>query len=190
MVSTDPQGVAWQVMLYSSGRVELDARRGRLVVYLLTGLVFSAVGVAGTVTATGIGGRVFCAVLVLVFAPGVVLFTAQLVGLGSWRSPLVVVDASGITVRHGKLHVPWTAIRAAVPYVQRYNQFVLLVVDEEFYRSWRSSVGWWLRALTVLERRMMRGACTLGLPPNLDVDVRLFTAWLTDEARTRRLAQA
>lgn len=190
MVTTDPQAVAWSVELRSSGRVELDARRGRLVAYLLISLVFVAGSVAGLVVSDSTGGRVVSGLGVLVFAPGLCLFTAQLLGLGSWRSPLVVVDASGITVRHGKLHVPWTAIRTAVPYVQRTNQFVLLFVDEEFYDSWRSGVSWWLRALTVLERRLMRGTCTLGLPPNLNADVTVLTAWLTDEALTRRFAQA
>jgi hypothetical protein len=189
MVATDPQGVAWSIELRSSGRVALDARRGRLVLYLLTSLAFTAVCVAVLATSTGVGGRVLSALGVALFGPGVWLFTAQLVGLGSWRSPLVLVDATGITVRHGRLHVPWEAIVLVVPYVQRFNEFLLLVVDEEFHRSWRSGVGWWLRALTVLERRIMRGARTIGLPPNLDADVHVLAAWLTDEAVTRRAGQ-
>jgi hypothetical protein len=186
MVTTDPQGVAWSVELRSSGRVCVDVKRSRCWLYLVTGLYMALISVACLVLADGVGIRVVGALLLLVSVPLVVMAVQQVLRLGSWSSPVVVVDADGITVRHGVLRVPWRELSGAIAYTANHNRWVAVVVSDEFYDAWVTSRSWVVR---LVGRRRRDRAGTINLPPNLAVDTEAFAAWLTHETLDRLRAQ-
>ncbi|MFC6043045.1 hypothetical protein [Nocardioides hankookensis] len=186
MVTTDPQGVAWSVELRSSGRVCADVRRGRSLVYVVVAVWLGLIAV-GLLAFTGLGGRVVGALLLLLAVPMLVMTVKQVARVGSWRSPQVVVDADGITVRHGYLRVPWSELGGAFGYTANHNRWVALVLSVECYEAWRARRPWLVRVLARRWRRRRHG--TVNLPPNLGVDNVAFAGWLTHEARDRRLSQ-
>jgi hypothetical protein len=182
VVTKDPQGVAWSVELRSSGRVCVDVSRGRSVLYALVGAWMALLGV-GMLVFTGLGGRIFGALLLVIAVP-MSLWSVQLVlRVGSWRSPQVVVDADGVTVRHGYLRVPWADLYGAVAYVSSHNKWVALVISPERYDAWVAARPWVVRVLGRRSRRRRYG--NVLLPPNLDIDYEAFAAWLTEETQDR-----
>ncbi len=186
MATTDPQGVAWSVELRSSGRVCVDVSRGRSFAYLLVGLVFAAL--AGGLLATGrVSGVVGGALLAVIGVPLVVVTVQQCLCIGSWRSPQVVIDADGVTVRHGYLRIGWADLYGAHAYTQKHNRWVTLTMSPEAYDAWLRSRSLVLRLVARRARRRRWG--NLNLPPNLAVDTVAFAAWLNDEVRTRQDAE-
>ena len=185
METSDPRAVAWSVELRSTGRVCADVRRWRALVYLLVGLWMLAIA-AGLLAFTGVAGRLFGAFLLVVTLGLVTVSVQQLLRIGSWRSPQVLVDEEGITVRHGWLRVPWSELYGASGYTMQFNRWVALVLTEECYEAWRAGRPRWVQLLSRRPRRWRHG--TVQLPPNLGVDPEAFAAWLTHEARRRVLA--
>jgi hypothetical protein len=182
VVTTDPQGVAWSVELRSSGRVVADVRRGRSLAYAFVA-VFLGVVAVGTLVVAGLAGRLFGGLL-LALAVGMLVSSVQsLLRVGSWRSPQVLVDAEGVTVRHGYLHVPWADLHGAIGYTSNHNRWVALVVSPERYDAWLAARPVLVRALGRRSRRRRYG--NVLLPPNLDVDTEVFAAWLTQETQDR-----
>ncbi|GAW49574.1 MULTISPECIES: hypothetical protein [unclassified Nocardioides] len=186
MVTTDPQGVAWSVELRSSGRVAVDVKRWRSWLYAVVGLYMGMISVACLLLADGVGIRVVGALLMLITVPLLVMSVQQVLRLGSWASPVVLVDAEGITVRHGVLRVPWGELSGAIAYSASHNRWIAIVVSDEFYDAWVGSRSWVVR-LAGRRRRDRPG--TITLPPNLAVDTEAFAAWLTHEALDRLRAQ-
>lgn len=186
MVATDPQAVAWSVELRSTGRVCVDVSRGRSFVNLLVGLLIA--GIAGGMLATGrVAGMLLGAFLAVVAVPMLVVCVQQVLRVGSWRSPQVLVDADGLTVRHGFLRVAWTDLYGAHAYTLKYNRWVALTISPDSYDAWVRSRSLPLRLIARRPRRRRWGG--LNLPPNLDVDTEAFAAWLTDEVGTRQYAE-
>lgn len=187
MVTADPQGVAWSVELRSSGQVCADVRRGRALAYVFVALFVSLVAagllVVGSVVARSVGAGVLALMLMLLKTS-----VQQLLRIGSWRSPQVRVDDAGITVRHGSLVVPWSALYGAHAFTAGHNRWVALVTDPDWYDQWLSGRPWWLRAIGRRWRR--RSWAALNLPPNLEIDTHAFAAWLTLEAQDRITAGA
>lgn len=186
MVSDDPQGVAWSVELRSSGRVCADVRRWRAALGLLVSPLMLAMAV-GLIAFTGVGGRIFGVLVLLLAVPLVVMTLQQLLRVGSWRSPQVVVDAEGVTVRRGWLRAPWPEIHGAVALTANHNHWVALVLSAECYDAWWAGRPRVLRLITRRARRRRHGM--LQLPPNLSVDHEAFAAWLTHEAQERLRAR-
>jgi len=119
--------------------------------------------------------------------PMVVLCVQQVLRVGSWRSPQVLVDADGLTVRHGFLRVAWADLYGAHAYTLRYNRWVALTMSPDSYDAWVRSRSLPLRLIARRPRRRRWGG--LHLPPNLGVDTVAFAAWLDDEIRTRQYAE-
>jgi len=111
----------------------------------------------------------------------------QLFRVGSWASPVVVVDRDGITARQGYLQVPWSDLYGAFAYTASHNRWVALVIEPAFYDRWVAARPLLVRVLSRRPRRRRHG--TLNLPPNLAVDAETFAAWITAETRARMLAQ-
>lgn len=185
MVTTDPQAVAWSIELRSSGRVTADVGRGRAAAYLLVGLWMLVVAVSLLVLG-GVGGRLFGGFLLAITLALLTTSTQQLVRAGSWRSPQVVVDAEGITVRHGWLRAPWSEVHGATASRVQHNRWVSLALSAECYEEWRAGRRWPLR---LLGRRPRRRHAVLRLPPNLAVDHEAFAAWITHECEDRLRAR-
>ncbi|GAA4692749.1 hypothetical protein [Nocardioides conyzicola] len=186
MVSTDPQAVAWNVELRSSGRVCVDVSRGRSVVYLVVGVAMTALA-AGLLVSGGVSGIVCGALLALVAVPMLVLTVQQVLRVGSWRSPQVLVDAEGLTVRHGFMRIAWADLYGATAYTLKYNRWVALTMSPDSYDAWVRSRSPFMRLLARRPRRRRFGI--LQLPPNLAVDTRAFATWLNDEVRARQYAE-
>ena len=186
MVTTDPQAVAWHVELRSSGRVGIDVRRGRAAFYALFAWLLNAMWVFLLVVG-GTPQRVVALLLLLVMVPVGIQSVRQALRVGRWASPVVVVDADGVALRHAGLRVPWPDVYGAVAYTLQRNRMVSLVVSDEFYDAWISSRG---PVLRLLGRRWRSSAGQLNLPANLDVDTEAFAGWLTHEAQVRLAAQA
>lgn len=186
MVTSDPQAVAWSVELRSSGRVCADVSRGRSLLYVAVGVLMTAMGV-GLLVFGGVSGAVFGAILLVIAVPMVVMSTRQCLRVGSWRSPQVLLDADGLTVRHGYLRLPWSELYGAFAYTATHNRWITLTTSPESYDAWLRSRSPVLRLLGRRWRRRRWGS--VNLPPNLAVDTVAFAAWLTDEARTRQLAE-
>ena len=182
--TTDPQGVAWSVELRSSGRVCADVRRGRASAYAALCAFFSAVWLAGLFVGDG-WGRAGWGVLLVLTALMTALFVRQALRLGSWRSPQVVVDAEGLTLRHGMMRVPWPHLCGAVAYTANHNRWVDVVTTDELYDAWLADRP---AVQRLLARRWRNGPGRVQLPPNLDVDTEAFAAWLTHEAADRMRA--
>ncbi|MFC7496931.1 MULTISPECIES: hypothetical protein [unclassified Nocardioides] len=185
MVSTDPQAVAWSLELRSSGRVCVDVRRGRSLLYLVVAVWMDLIAV-GLLVFTDVAGRVVGGLLL---ALGLAMFTMsfmQLFRVGSWRSPHVAVDADGIDVRRGWLRVPWSELGGAVAYTANHNRWVTIGLSAECYHAWLAQRSWPVR---LLGRRSRQRHGAVNLPPNLAVDNVEFARWLTDEAVGRLQAE-
>jgi hypothetical protein len=186
VATTGPQAVAWSVELRSSGQVCADVRRGRSRVYALAGGLMCAVA-AGATVAAGTGGRIVAGALLLLGLAITTTSVQQVLRVGSWRSPQVVVDADGVTVRHGRLRVPWPELAGAIGYTLQHNRWVGLVPTDAWYDAWLAAQPWWVRLLNRPWRR--RRGRWVNLPPNLDVDHLAFATWLTDETRQRMVSE-
>ena len=187
MVTTDPQGVAWSVELRGSGRVCLDIRRWRTWAYVFVAGYMTLIALGLLILVRGVGGILVGAGLLLLAVPMTVSTLRQGLRLGSWASPVVVVDAAGVTARHGVLSVPWDELCGAIAYSASHNRWIALVVTDEFYDRWFASLSWPMRILGRGGRR--RAGTTINLPPNLAVDTDAFAAWLTEEIFDRLRAQ-
>jgi hypothetical protein len=187
VVTTDPRGVAWSVELRSSSRVCVDVRRGRSVAYAVVAVYMGLIGF-GALVLTGLGGRLFGALLLVIAVPMLAQTIQQVLRVGRWRSPQVLVDAEGVTVRHGVIHVPWADLYGAVGYEANLNRWIALVVSPERYDAWVASRSWAVRVLGRRWRRRPYG--NVLLPPNLAVDHHAFAAWLTSETQDRMLRQS
>lgn len=179
---TDPEGVGWSVQLRSSGRVCVDVSRVRSAVYLIVALWLPGV-VAVMLAAPGwtlpvLGVLLSPLALALPFR-----FARQLLRVGSWRSPHVVVDDDGVSVPHDHLQAPWTQLHGAIGYTANHNRWVALVTTREWYDAWLAGRPWPRRLLRPGWRRADHA--NVRLPANLTVDHELFAAWLTYEARAR-----
>ncbi len=180
----------WSAELRRSGRVCVDVSRVRSVLDVVTGAGMTLIGVVAVVYGST-GWRVVAAVF-LALALWLLVWSLMIaLRLGSWRSPQVVVDAAGLTVRHGYLHVPWADLVGATASTTRYrgvpvNRWVAVAIAADRYDTW-------LRArppvVRLLGRRRGRRAGTLNLPANLRVDAEAFAAWLVDEIAERRRAE-
>jgi hypothetical protein len=186
MVSTDPQAVAWNVELRSSGQVCVDVGRGRSAGYGLIGLLLGVIG-GGLLAYGGIAAPVMGAILLVIAVPMVIWSVQLCLRVGAWRSPQVLVDAEGITVRHGYLRVPWADLYGAHAFTANHNRWVMLGLSPECYDAWVRSRSPLMRLLARRPGRRRIGM--LQLPPNLAVDTEAFAAWLTDEVRTRQHAE-
>ena len=185
MVTTDPQAVAWSVELRSSGRLCIDVGRGRAVLLVFGGLLLAGIG---AISLTGTPAVAVIGLLLLALGVPCVAWAVRMtLRVGSWRSPHVVVDADGVTVRHGYLHAPWTDLYGAFPYVASHNRWVALVLSPEFYDAWLAERPWPVRLLGRRGRRRRSGS--VNLPPNLAVDHVALAHWLHHEICDRRLAE-
>lgn len=187
MVTSDPQAVSWSVELRSSGSVRVDVRRWRSWLHGVIAVYMGLISVAILLLGDGVGIRVVGVLLALITVPLLVMAVQQILRLGSWAPPVVVVDADGLTVRHGYLHVPWSDLTGVTAYTANRNSWVSVGMSEQCYDAWLARRSWVLRVLARRPRRRTYGV--VNLPPNLAVDAEAFARWLTDEATERRLAE-
>ena len=183
-MSPEEQRAAWQAALRGPGRVVADVGRLRGTTYAVAAVLLGAIG-AGLLVVEGTAGRAVGALLVLLAVPMLAWGVRIALRLGSWRSPHVVVDADGITVRHGRVRVPWAELRAATATVTRHNRWVTLSVTPDCYARW---VAGRPRALRWMAWRHPRNPA-LVLPPDLRVDPWAFAGWLSAEVHERQLGE-
>jgi hypothetical protein len=169
----------WSNALLLDGRVEIGLRKGRLVLLLLSCLLFVLVGLCTALLGEGVD-RVFGVAAVLFFGLGLAVFPRQLVQ----KEPGVVVHELGIEAPRSGVSIRWSDARGAFVFSTRGTHLVQVEADPDLLDRYYADHPV-LAKTRAVNKRLTDGREALSLPSPLAVDAGAFAVWLDEEIRRR-----